>query len=147
MPSENWGLTTGLTDTSARTSVAHRWPNNGRMGSIPLQSFNDSCPRSKNYRRFLRRSARACSLLHHLTELFLMKKCDRHPLLRQTDGESVIVPSLSSCRDHRGESRLRSERWITSPQPHGHVKAASHGVPSPTAYRICGFNRSGSSSA
>jgi len=147
MPSENWALTTGLTNTSARTTVAHLWPNIGRMGSIPLPTFNDSCPRSKNYRRFLRCNARACSVSHHLTELFLMKKCDLHPLLRQIDGEIVIVPSPSSWRDHRGESCLRSERWITSPQPHGHVKAASQGLPSPTAYSICGLSRSGSSSA
>jgi hypothetical protein len=94
----------------------------------------------------LERDVRPRLASHHMTAPFLTIKCDLHPLLRQTDGEIVIVPSLSSRRDHRGESLSRSERWITSPQPQGQIKAASQGVPSPIAYRICGLSRSGSSS-
>jgi hypothetical protein len=90
---------------------------------------------------------RARSALHQITTPFLTIKCDLHPLLRQTDGEIVIVPSLSSRRHHRGESCSRSERWIASPQPQGHISAASQGFPSPTAYRTRGFSRSGISSA
>jgi hypothetical protein len=105
-----------------------------------------SCTQVRDYRRFLEWDARAISASHYLTVPFLTKKCDLHPLLRQTEGEIVMVPSLSSRRDHRGESCSRRERWITSPQPQGHISAASQGVPSPTAYRTWGFSRSGISS-
>ena len=51
-----------------------------------------SCTQVRDYRRFLEWDARAISASHHLTVPFLTKKCDLHPLLRQTEGEIVMVP-------------------------------------------------------
>jgi hypothetical protein len=84
---------------------------------------------------------------HHAMIPFRTKKCERHPVVRQTDGDSVGRPSQPTRNFHEGESVSIRLSWIVAPQPQGHAIAANHGfLCSPTAYRANASSVSGSSS-
>lgn len=74
-------------------------------------------------------------------------KCERQPFVLHTDGVSVGSSCRSKLRDHRGESSRRRLRWITWPQPQGHIIAADQGTSSPNMYSQPAFRLSGSSTA
>ncbi len=63
----------------------------------------------------------ACQLscLHHWILPFRSQKCDRQPVLRQTDGERLPRPEESRVSVQRGFASGSNTNSMVSPQPVG----------------------------